>query len=278
MKIAYCLTGLVDSESETILGLNDVSDRIEVDFFCHTWDDPKNPGKSIIDNYPFAAIKTSPYKEFEEHILSLPNIETLYKKANSGKDIHHFVRTHLAQFYSTIHCIQLALDHGARHPDGYDLLIKARSNLRFEKGLASAFPKNAETNIVPVLKREPRAWYHFQQPDSDDRPNTIWDNWPECIQDVSTVFSPSFTFPLWQYGAPFLDSLFGMEPKFAKEHILHEDFLINIIDKFIYFADNIDTLAMEADKVWFKYLMDNRVAIFGLPLDIWMTREKKIII
>ncbi len=273
MKIAYCLTGLVDSELETIHGLNDISERIEIDFFCHTWDDPKNPGKGIIDEYPFIATATSTYKEFEEHILSIPNIATLYKKSNSGKDIHHFVRTHLAQFYSTIQCIQLALNHSE-----YDLLIKARSNLRFEKGLASVFPENAETNIVPALERHPRAWYHFQQPDSDDRPNTKWDNWPECIQDVSTVFSPSFTFPLWQYGAPFLDTLFGMEPKFAKEHILHEDFLKNIINTFIHFALNVDTLAMEADKVWFKYLMDNRVAIFGLPLDMWMKRERKIII
>ena len=95
---------------------------------------------------------------------------------------------------------------------------------------------------------------------------------------MSVVFSPAFTFPLWQHDAPFLDTLFGMESKFAKEHILQENFLVNIIDKFIYFADNIDTLSMEADKVWFKYIMDNRVAIFGLPLDVWMTREKKIII
>ena len=43
-------------------------------------------------------------------------------------------------------------------------------------------------------------------------------------------------------------------------------------------SDNIDTLAMEADKVWFRYLMDNNVAIFGFPLEMWMTREKKIII
>ena len=81
---------------------------------------------------------------------------------------------------------------------------------------------------------------------------------------------------LWQHSA--LMDPFAMETKFAKEHILHEDFLINIIDKFIYFADNIDTLAMEADQVWFNYIMDNKVAIFGFPMDVWMTRESKIII
>jgi len=273
MKIAYCLTGLVDSELSTIHGLNDIRDNIELDFFCHTWNDDKNPGQGIIEKYPFIATCTSTYKEFEEHILSLPNIETLYKKSNSTKNINHFVRTHLAQFYSTIECVQMAVNH-----DDYDIIIKSRSNIRFEKGLAKEFPNNVTTNVLPVLQRQPNAWNHFQQPGSDDRPDTKWDSWPECIQDVSVVFSPAFTFPLWQHNAPFLDTLFGMESKFAKEHILQENFLVNIIDKFIYFADNIDTLSMEADKVWFKYIMDNRVAIFGLPLDVWMTREKKIII
>jgi len=273
MKIAYCLTGLIDSESQTIEGLNDISANTEIDFFCHTWHNDKNPGTEIIDNYDFKQTSKSTYQEFEEHILSLPNIETLYKKANSGKDLDHFVRTHLAQYYSTIKCIQMAVNYSE-----YDIIIKARSNLRFEKGLAKEFSNSLNTNVLPILQRQPSAWNHFQKPLADDRPGTKWNNWPECIQDVSVVFSPAFTFPLWQNNAPFLDTLFGMETKFAKEHILHEDFLENIIDKFIYFADNIDTLAMEADKVWFKYIMDNRVAIFGLPIDMWMNREQKIII
>jgi hypothetical protein len=273
MKVAYCLTGLVDDEKMTVQGLDEIQASQQIDFFCHTWDDEKNPGNDIINNYNFKQTSKSTYEEFEEHILSLPNIETLYKKSKSGKELNHFVRTHLAQFYSTIKCIQMAVDYS-----DYDIIIKARSNLRVEKGLAKEFSNNLNTNVLPVLQRQPRAWYHFQQPKSDDRPGTKWDNWPECIQDISVVFSPAFTFPLWQYNAPFLDTLFGMETRFAKEHILHEDFLVNIIDKFIYFADNTDTLAMEADKVWFRYIMDNRVAIFGLPIDIWMTREKKIII
>ena len=50
------------------------------------------------------------------------------------------------------------------------------------------------------------------------------------------------------------------------------------MNTFIDFATNEDSLVMEADKVWFKYLMDNRIAIFGFPMATWMTREKKIII
>lgn len=273
MKIAYCLTGLIDCEKHTVSGLDEIGEHVKIDYFCHTWDNNKNPGKNLINTYPFISTSISTYEEFEEYVLSLPNTDTLYKKSMSSKNINHFIRTHLAQFYSTIKCVQMAIDYNE-----YDIIIKARSNMRFEKGLAKALPNNLDISVLPVLQRQPRAWNHFQQPGSDDRPDTKWNNWPECINDVSVVFSPSFTFPLWQHSAPFMDSVFAMETKFAKEHILHEDFLINIIDKFIYFADNIDTLAMEADKVWFNYIMDNKVAIFGFPMDVWMTRESKIII
>ena len=156
MKIAYCLTGLIDSESQTIEGLNDISANTEIDFFCHTWHNDKNPGTEIIDNYDFKQTSKSTYQEFEEHILSLPNIETLYKKANSGKDLDHFVRTHLAQYYSTIKCIQMAVDYSE-----YDIIIKARSNLRFEKGLAKEFSNSLNTNVLPILQRQPSAWNHF---------------------------------------------------------------------------------------------------------------------
>ena len=159
-----------------------------------------------------------------------------------------------------------------------DVIIKARSNIRFEKGMCNQFNDNLVNNIQPILERDPSAWNHFQRPNGDDRTNTKWEQWPSCTNDIQVVFAPSFTFPIWNYQAPFLDTIFAMENKFAKEHILHPNFLLNIMKTFIDFATNSDSLAMEADKVWFKYLMDNRVAIFGFPMASWMTREQKIII
>ena len=102
--------------------------------------------------------------------------------------MHSGQLSHLAQFYSTIKCVQMAINNNE-----YDIIIKARSNMRFEKGLAKALPNNLDIGVIPVLQRQPRAWNHFQQPSSDDRPDTKWDNWPECINDVS-VFGKDKTY------------------------------------------------------------------------------------
>ena len=69
MKVAYCLSGLVDSEQLTTHGLNDIQATQQIDFFCHTWDDAKNPGKDIVNNYNFKKSSTSTYKEYEDYIL-----------------------------------------------------------------------------------------------------------------------------------------------------------------------------------------------------------------
>lgn len=273
MKVAYCLSGLIDNITPTIHGLNEIQSSQDIDFFCHTWDDPKNPGRDIINQFPFKRARTSTYKDFEDHILSQPSAEELYSRANSQKDKKHFFRTHMAQFYSTIKCVERAVEYG-----DYDIIIKARSNLRYEKSLCNNLKNNLIQNIQPILNREVTAWNHFQQPNSDDRPDTNWDFWPSCLDGIQTVFAPSFTFPIWKNNAPFIDTMFAMEQTFAKKHILEPNFLENIINTFMYFADNTDTLAMEADKVWFRYLMDNNVAIFGFPVEMWMTRNQKIII
>tara|TARA_B100000963_G_scaffold72962_1_gene61058 strand:+ start:7356 stop:8177 length:822 start_codon:yes stop_codon:yes gene_type:complete len=273
MKVAYCLTGLIDNETITRQGLEELQAKQDIDFFCHTWEDDKNPGLDLINNFNFISTSTSTYEQFLDHVLSLPNAKTLYTKANSQKEINHFFRTHMAQFFSTIKCVDMANKH-----NDYDIIIKARSNIRFDKTVCSQFPASLQEQTKPILERQPNSWKHFQQINSDDRPNTIWDNWPECIDNIDLVFAPSFTFPIWQNQCAFLDTIFAMEKRFAEQHILHKDFFVNIINTFIYFAENTDTLAMEADKVWFKYLMDNNVAVFGFPLVSWMTREKKIII
>jgi len=273
MKVAYCLSGLIDNITPTIHGLNEIQSSQDIDFFCHTWDDPKNPGRDIINQFPFKRARTSTYKEFEDHILSQPSAEELYSRTNSQKDKKHFFRTHMAQFYSTIKCVERAVEYG-----DYDIIIKARSNLRYEKSLCNNLKNNLIQNIQPVLNREVTAWNHFQQPNSDDRPDTNWDYWPSCLDGIQTVFAPSFTFPIWKNNAPFLDTIFAMEKPFAESHILHPNFLPNIMQTFIWFATNTDTLAMEADKVWFKYLMDNNIAVFGFPIESWMTRDRKIII
>ena len=273
MKVAYCLTGLVDSEPLTTHGLNELQSQQHIDFFCHTWRDDKNPGEDIINNFDFVRTSTSTYAEYEDHIMSLPEADELYELSGSAKEKRHFFRTHLAQFYSTIECVNMAIAY-----DDYDIIIKARSNIRFEKGMCNQFNDNLVNDIQPILERDPSAWNHFQRPRADDRPNTKWEQWPSCTNDIQVVFAPSFTFPIWNYQAPFLDTIFAMENKFAKKHILHTNFLSNIMNTFIDFATNEDSLVMEADKVWFKYLMDNRIAIFGFPMATWMTREKKIII
>ena len=273
MKVAYCLSGLVDNEQLTIHGLNDIQASQQIDFFCHTWDDEKNPGKDIINNYNFKQTSISTYEEYEEYILSLEEADMLYTSSNSDKEKRHFFRTHLAQFYSTIKSVEMAVQH-----DDYDIIIKARSNIRFEKSMCSSFAESLTRDIDPILKRDSGAWKHFQQPKSDDRPNTKWDTWPSCVDNIQVVFAPSFTFPIWKNNAPFLDTIFAMEKPFAKSHILHPNFLSNIMQTFIWFATNTDTLAMEADKVWFKYLMDNNIAVFGFPIESWMTRDRKIII
>jgi len=273
MKVAYCLSGLIDNIAPTIHGLNEIQLSQDMDFFCHTWDDPKNPGIDIVNQFPFKRARTSTYKEFEDHILSQPNAEELYIRSNSQKDIKHFFRTHMAQFYSTIKCVERAVEYG-----DYDIIIKARSNLRYEKSLCNNLKSSLIQNVQPIVDRKPGAWTHFQIPDSDDRPGTKWEHWPSCIDGVQTVFAPSFTFPIWKNNAPFIDTMFAMEKLFAKKHILEPDFLENIINTFMYFADNIDSLSMEADKVWFRYLMDNNIAIFGFPVEMWMTRNQKIII
>lgn len=274
MKVAFCLTGLVDNEKSTIAGLEELSISQDMDFFCHTWDDDKNPGKDIINNFDFVNTATSTYKEFEDHILENNIAKVLYNESRSKKEIRHFFRTHMAQFYSTIKCVDMALSHDS----SYDLIIKARSNLRFEKTLCGQLPKNLESQTLPILNREPSAWRHFQQPNSDDRPDTQWDRWPECIKDIQVVFVTATHYPVWRNYNAFMDTMFAMEKSFAYDHILHKDFLEKILQKFLYFARHSDTLAMEADKVWHKYLMDNNVAIFGFPIDSWMHRDKKIII
>ena len=93
MKIAYCLTGLIDCEKHTVSGLDEIGEHVEIDYFCHTWDNEKNPGKDLINTYPFISTSMSTYEEFEEYVLSLPNTDTLYKKAKSSKNINHFIRT-----------------------------------------------------------------------------------------------------------------------------------------------------------------------------------------
>jgi hypothetical protein len=246
MKVAYCLTGLIDSEVLTAHGLDELQSEQHIDFFCHTWEDEKNPGKDIINNYNFVNTSTSTYAEYEEHIMSLPEADELYELSGSGKEKRHFFRTHLAQFYSTIKCVSMALSH-----DDYDIIIKARSNIRFEKSLCNLLSENIANNIQPILEREPSSWNHFQRPGADDRPDTKWEHWPSCTNDVDVVFAPAFTFPIWNYQAPFLDTIFAMENNFAKKHILHTDFLSNIMNTFIDFATNHDSLAMEADMVLF---------------------------
>jgi len=273
MKVAYCLSGLIDNITPTIDGLNEIQSSQDIDFFCHTWDDEKNPGKDIINNYNFKQSSISTYEEYEDYILSLEEADMLYTSSNSDKEKRHFFRTHLAQFYSTIKSVEMAVQH-----DDYDIIIKARSNIRFEKSMCNSFAESLIRDIDPILKRDSGAWKHFQQPKSDDRPNTKWDTWPSCVDNVQVVFAPSFTFPIWKNNAPFIDTMFAMEQTFAKKHILEPNFLENIINTFMYFADNTDTLAMEADKVWFRYLMDNNIAIFGFPVEMWMSRDRKIII
>ena len=42
-------------------------------------------------------------------------------------------------------------------------------------------------DIQPILEREPSAWNHFQRPRADDRPNTKWEQWPSCTNDIQPV-------------------------------------------------------------------------------------------
>ena len=58
--------------------------------------------------------------------------------------------------------------------DNYDIIIKARSNIRFEKTMCNFFGKSLVSDVEPILKRDSGAWRHFQQPKSDDMGYLAW--------------------------------------------------------------------------------------------------------
>lgn len=267
MKLAYCLTGLIDSPEITLEGLREFKESSDADFFIHTWDHECNPGLEKIHMFEDIAtdISVTSYDDFTETVSNIPAIQTMYAEKGEGKPFDSFIKLNLAQFYSTIQSVKLAYKHY-----DYPVVIKARSNLRYDVVSNNANCPEFKKYAARVLAKEPEVWAHggIDYTLTDDEG-----------YDVSTVYMKTINFPAWRWQTSFHDVLFAMEKKFVERKLFSDRFLPKIVDEYIQNGRN-GFLPYSADKIWYNYMMNNNVGIFNMPINFHVVRDRadKIII
>lgn len=276
MKIAYCLTGLIDNPDLTLEGLEELKEAFDMDIFIHTWEHEQNPGFHKLDIFKDIATKitTSTYDEAHEAFNKYPEAREMYDVRGENIDFKYFIRVHLAQFYSTVQCAKLAYEHG-----DYPFFLKARSNLRFNVVANKDNWEEFKHHVQNILDRNLTHWRGIEpvlaNEDREVKLLPIDEMLAKKMPGYGTlaVFVPDVNFPIWRWETAFHDSLFGMENLFVKKNVLKENWLQDVMKEFV---NHTKTCLMpySAEKIWYNYMMNNNIAIFSMPIQHQTVRER----